>query len=217
MTEPKAVEPDLFEAMGTQRAMRRLKPDAVPKEYIKKILWAATRAPNGGNVQPWRFMVVVDPEKKKRLQEIYAEQWAKYIEMDRGRPRADQSPEATRSHERTMAAGQYLADHLHEAPVIIIPCGFLLAVNTGIASGSSIYPAIQNLMLAARALGLGTVLTTLHRQNEGAVRELLGIPENAHTAALIPVGWPIGRFGAGPRLPVEAVTYWDQWGAKEGS
>jgi nitroreductase len=87
-------------------------------------------------------------------------------------------------------------------------------VNTGIASGSSIYPAIQNLMLAARALGLGTVLTTLHRQNEGAVRELLGIPENAHTAALIPVGWPVGRFGAGPRLPVDAVTYWESWGAK---
>ena len=216
MTEPETVVADLFEAIGTQRAMRRLKPDAVPRGHIKKMLWAATRAPNGGNVQPWRFLVVVDAEKKKRLQEIYAEQWAKYIELDRGRPRVDQSPEATRSHERTLAAGQYLADHLDEAPVIIIPCGFLLAVNTGIASGSSIYPAIQNLMLAARALGLGTVLTTLHRQNEGAVRELLGIPENAHIAAVIPVGWPIGRFGAGPRLPVEAVTYWDQWGAKEG-
>jgi nitroreductase len=216
MTEPETVVADLFEAIGTQRAMRRLKPDPVPKGHVKKILWAATRAPNGGNVQPWRFLVVVDGEKKKRLQEMYAEQWVKYIEVDQGRPRADQSPEAIRSHARTLAAGQYLADHLHEAPVIIIPCGFLLAVNTGIASGSSIYPAIQNLMLAARALGLGTVLTTLHRQNEGAVRELLGIPENAHIAAVIPVGWPMGRFGAGPRLPVEAVTYWDQWGAKEG-
>ena len=84
--------------------------------------------------------------------------------------------EARASMRRSLERGTYLSDHLHEVPAIIIPCGYLLAVNTGIASGSSIYPAIQNLMLAARALGLGTVLTTLHRHNEGAVRELLGIP-----------------------------------------
>ena len=136
------------------------------------------------------------------------------MDVERGRP-ANETPEQARSHARTMAAGQHLADHLHEVPALIIPCGFLLPVNTGIASGSSIYPAIQNLMLAARAMGLGTVLTTLHRHNEGAVRELLGIPENAHTAALIPVGWPTGKFGEVSRLPVEAVTYWDNWGAKE--
>jgi nitroreductase len=215
MSEPVVIEADVFEVIGTQRAMRRLKPDPVPREYITKMIWAATRAPNGGNVQPWRFLVITDPAKKRRLQEIYSEQWTKYLSMDSASAQAAQSPEQKRVRERTLAAGQYLADHLHEAPAIIIPCGFLLAVNTGIASGSSIYPAIQNLMLAARALGLGTVLTTLHRQNEAAVRELLGIPENAHTAALIPVGWPMGRFGAGPRLPVEAVTYWDTWGAKE--
>jgi nitroreductase len=215
MVDYSIVEPDIFEAMRTQRAMRRLKTDAVPRELIKKVLWAATRAPNGGNVQPWRFMVVVDATKKRALQQIYSAEWEKYVAMDRERARPNETPEQLRSHDRTMAAGQHLADHLHEAPVIIIPCGFLLAVNTGIASGSSIYPAIQNLMLAARACGLGTVLTTLHRHNEGAVRELLGIPENAHTAALIPVGWPMGKFGAGPRLPVEAVTYWDNWGTKE--
>lgn len=215
MTEPLVVEDDVFELMRTQRAMRRLKPDAVPREYLTKLIWAATRAPNGGNVQPWRFLVITDVAKKRRLQEIYSAEWEKYATMDSERARPGESPEQLRSHALTMAAGQYLADHLHESPAIIIPCGFLLAVNTGIASGSSIYPAIQNLMLAARALGLGTVLTTLHRQNEGAVRELLGIPENAHTAALIPVGWPMGRFGAGPRLPVEAVTYWNSWGAKE--
>lgn len=215
MAEPEIVESEIFEVMGTQRAMRRLKPDPVPREYIRKILWAATRAPNGGNVQPWRFLVVQDVSTKAALQEIYAAEWSKYVQMDRERRRADTSPAALRSHDRTLAAGQYLADHMHEVPVIIIPCGFLLAINSGIASGSSIYPAIQNLMLAARALGLGTVMTTLHRQNEGAVRELLGIPENAHSAALIPVGWPLGHFGAGPRLPVEAVTYWDRWGVKE--
>ena len=214
MEEPAVQEPDIFEAMGTQRAMRRLKPDPVPDEYIKKMLWAATRAPNGGNVQPWRFLVIQDPEKKRGLQRIYSEQWEKYLgNYDLNAPMSD---EARASMRRSLERGTYLSDHLHEAPAIIIPCGYLLAVNTGIASGSSIYPAIQNLMLAARALGLGTVLTTLHRHNEDAVRELLGIPENAHTAALIPVGWPVGKFGPGPRKPIEEVTYWDHWGAKRG-
>ena len=212
MPEPQALVPDIFEAMRTQRAMRRLKPDPVPEEYLRKIIWAATRAPNGGNVQPWRFLVIQDAEKKRALQRIYSAQWEPYVKaynLDAPMPE-----ETRRSMKLSLERGTYLSDHLHEAPAIIIPCGFLLAINSGIASGSSIYPAIQNLMLAARALGLGTVLTTLHRQNEGAVRELLGIPENAHTAALIPVGWPMGKFGEGPRLPVEAVTYWDAWGAK---
>jgi nitroreductase len=213
MSEPAAVERDIFEVIGTQRAMRRLKPDPVPEEHIRKILWAATRAPNGGNVQPWRFLVVRDAAKKKGLQEIYSAQWSKYISAG-GAARPPMAPEEQRSMERSFERGQYLADHLHEVPVIIIPCGFLLPVNTGIASGSSIFPAIQNMMLAARALGLGTVLTTLHRHDEDAVRALLKIPENAHTAALIPIGWPVGKFGAGPRKPVEEVTYWDEWGRK---
>jgi nitroreductase len=211
--EADQTETNIFEAMRTQRAMRRLKPDPVPEEHIRKIIWAATRAPNGGNVQPWRFMVVQDPVKKRGLQDIYLAQWRPYLaNYDLDAPMTD---ERRKSMKLSLERGTYLAEHLAEAPYIIIPCGFLLAVNTGIASGSSIYPAIQNLMLAARALGLGTVLTTLHRHNEGAVRELLGIPENAHTAALIPVGWPMGHFGEGPRLPGEAVTYWDNWGHKK--
>lgn len=193
----------MFEAMSTQRAMRRLRPDPVAPELVRKLIWAATRAPNGGNVQPWRFLVIEDAETKAALQRIYAAEWAKYI-----------AAMAPAEGNRQYAAGQYLADHLHEAPVLIIPCGFLLEVNTGIASGSSIFPAIQNLLLAARALGLGATLTTLHRHNEGAVRALLGIPENAHTAALIPVGWPLGKFGPVNRRPIDEVTYWDRWAAK---
>jgi nitroreductase len=206
------VEADIFEVMRTQRAMRRLKPDPIPEPVIRKLLWAATKAPNGGNVQPWRFLVVQDPEKKRALREIYLGQWMPYLKnynLDAPMPE-----ETRQSMKRSLERGTYLAEHLHEAPVIIIPCGFLLPVNSGIASGSSIYPAIQNLMLAARAMGLGTVLTTLHRHDEGAVRELLGIPENAHTAALLPIGYPMGRFGEGPRKPLEDVTYWDHWGNK---
>ncbi len=204
-------EPDMFAAMSSQRAMRRLKPDPVPDSYIEKIVWAATQAPNGGNVQPWRFLVIRDADKKRGLQQIYLRQWELYrAQNDAARRESD--PAGAETVGRQFTAGDYLAEHLHEAPVIIIPCGFLLAVNTGIASGSSIYPAIQNLMLSARALGLGTVLTTLHRHDEGAVRELLGIPEQAHTAALIPVGWPMGRFGPVRRKPVSEVMFLDHWG-----
>jgi nitroreductase len=208
------LEGDVFEVIGTQRAMRRLKPDAVPEELIKKLIWAATRAPSGGNTQPWRFLVVTDTEKRKQIAELYLEGWNRYVKAGYTDRAPAVSPEARAAAERTLRSAQYLADHLHEVPVHIIPCTWKLEVNTGIASGSSIYPAIQNLMLAARALGLGTALTTIHRWNEDKVKEVLGIPESAETAALIPVGWPKGKFGAGPRLPVEAVTYWDEWGAK---
>jgi nitroreductase len=208
------LEGDVFEVIGTQRAMRRLKPDAVPEELIKKLIWAATRAPSGGNTQPWRFLVVTDTEKRKQIAELYLEGWNRYVKAGYTDRAPAVSPEAQAAAERTLRSAQYLADHLHEVPVHIIPCTWKLEVNTGIASGSSIYPAIQNLMLAARALGLGTALTTIHRWNEDKVKEVLGIPESAETAALIPVGWPKGKFGAGPRLPVEAVTYWDEWGAK---
>lgn len=208
------LEGDVFEVIGTQRAMRRLKPDAVPEELIKKLIWAATRAPSGGNTQPWRFLVVTDTEKRKQIAELYLEGWNRYVKAGYTDRAPAVSPEAQAAAERTLRSAQYLADHLHEVPVHIIPCTWKLEVNTGIASGSSIYPAIQNLMLAARALGLGTALTTIHRWNEDKVKAVLGIPESAETAALIPVGWPKGKFGAGPRLPVEAVTYWDEWGAK---
>lgn len=213
--EPAILESAVFDVIGTQRAMRRLKPDPVPDAYIKKLIWAATRAPSGGNTQPWRFLVVTDAGKRKRLQELYLDGWNRYVKAGYTNRAPAASPEAEAAQARTLKSAQYLADHLHEVPVHIIPCTWKLEVNTGIASGSSIYPAIQNLMLAARALGLGTALTTIHRWNEDGVKELLGIPENAETAALIPVGWPKGKFGAGPRLPVEAVTYWDQWGAKK--
>jgi len=123
-------------------------------------------------------------------------------------------PEAERlSNERVMKSATYLAEHMHEVPVLILACS--LTGNGDITSGSSIYPAVQNLMLAARALGLGTALTTVHRGWQKEIRELFGIPESVETAALIPLGWPKGKFGSGFRKPVEDVTYWEKWGAKK--
>ena len=212
MTEPQAVEERFFEVIGTQRAMRRLKPDPVPEEYIKKIIWAATRAPSGGNRQGWRWLIITDPGNKKKIQGWYNEGWSKMTASGYGSG-AD-LPEAERlSNERVMKSATYLAEHMHEVPVLILACS--LTGNGDITSGSSIYPAVQNLMLAARALGLGTALTTVHRGWQKEIRELFGIPESVETAALIPLGWPKGKFGSGFRKPVEDVTYWEKWGAKK--
>lgn len=211
MPEPTVLESDFFEVIGTQRAMRRLKSEAVPDEYIKKIIWAATRAPSGGNRQGWRWLVVTDPANKKQIQEWYNELWSKALASGYGAG-AGLPEEERLSNERVMKSATYLAEHMHEVPVLIFACS--LTGGGDIVSGSSIYPAVQNLMLAARALGLGTALTTVHRGHQQDIRQLLGIPESVETAALIPVGWPKGKFGTGFRKPVEEVTYWDRWGAK---
>ncbi len=210
-----AAENDFFSVIETQRAMRRLKTDPVPEALIKRLIWAATRAPNGGNRQPWRFLVITDAEKKKRIQQLYSRAWEEYAKAGYvAQNPPNMTPEQAANNDKVIRSAQHLADHMHQAPVLILACTFSQGPNAGVASGSSIYPAVQNLMLAARALGLGTALTTLHLWREDEVKKLLGIPETVMTAALIPVGWPRGRFGAGPRLPVEAVTYWEQWGTK---
>lgn len=212
MGDVQVIEERFFEVIGTQRAMRRLKPDPVPEEYIKKVIWAATRAPSGGNRQGWRWLVITDPVSKKQVQEWYHEQWSKMTASGYGA--GSNLPDDERlSNERVMKSATYLAEHLHEAPVLIFACA--LTGNGDITSGSSIYPAVQNLMLAARALGLGTALTTVHRVRQKEIRELFGIPESVETAALIPLGWPKGKFGSGLRKPVEDVTYWEKWGAKK--
>lgn len=212
MSDLQIVEPDFFEVIGTQRAMRRLKPDPVPEAYIKKIIWAATRAPSGGNRQGWRWLVVTDPASKKQIQQWYNELWSEATASGYGAGAG--LPEDERlSNERVMKSATYLAEHMHEVPVLIFACS--LTGGGDIVSGSSIYPAVQNLMLAARALGLGTALTTVHRGHQQDIRQLLGIPESVETAALIPVGWPKGKFGTGFRKPVEDVTYWERWGAKK--
>ncbi len=195
---------DLFEAIGTQRAMRRLKDDPVSDEDIWKILDAATKAPSGGNSQPWNFIVVRDAETKRKLAEHYLDAWSKVYGAA-----GSQTGQDDTSQSRVYRSANYLAHHLAEAPVLIIVT-VRGAGNPG--SGGSIYPAVQNLMLAARALGLGTTLTSLHKLHEQEVKELLGIPEQVETMALIPLGWPKGKFGKPERMPVEKVVYWEQWG-----
>ena len=191
---------DVFEAIRTTRAMRRL--DAtrdVSDEDLWKIIEAATKAPSGGNSQPMRWLVVRDAEKRAALGAIYKKSWEPVSGMYRQR-----TDEADKTTQRVLNSADWLGEHMGDAPVILLPC------SKGGDPGS-IYPGVQNLFLAARALGLGTTLTTVHRMNEGEVRAVLGIPEDVNTWAMIPVGYPTGKWGEAQRRPVEEVTYWDSW------
>ena len=202
---------DLFEIMQTTRAMRRLKPDPVPDELIRKILQAGVCAPNGGNTQRWRFLVVKDQRIKQQVQVYYKRAFDEVIG-----PRYLSSappPGVTReAYVRQHAAVQYLTDHFHEAPVWIVAC---LDHGTGTpnrGSGASIYPAVQNMLLAARALGLGATLTTRHLLYEKEAEAALGLPSGVHSYAILPIGYPMGRFGPVGRGPLADVVYEDRWG-----
>ncbi|TMQ25150.1 MAG: nitroreductase [Candidatus Rokuibacteriota bacterium] len=201
---------DLFEIMHTTRAMRRLKPDPVPDALIRKILQAGVCAPNGGNTQRWRFLVVKDPRIKQQVQVHYKRAFDEVIG-----PRYLTSappPGVTReAYMRQHAAVQYLTDHFHEAPVWIVACIEEAAAPTR-WSGASIYPAVQNMLLAARALGLGATLTTRHLLYEKETEAALGLPSGVHSYAILPIGYPMGKFGPVGRGPLADIVYEDRWG-----
>lgn len=203
----------LFEAMYSMRAIRRLKPDPVPQELIGKLIEAATRAPSGANRQPWAFVVVRDPEVKRPIAALYHDSWdAAYGSRARGGARPLDN--------RVYASAAHLAEHMAEAPVLILVCldhqrtGGVLHPGQPTPAGryTSILPAVQNLLLAARGLGLGAVLTTLHKAHEEEVKAILSIPPHVETVALIPVGYPLDKFGPVTRRPVAEVTSYDRWG-----
>jgi len=199
----------LFEIMQTTRSMRRLKPDPVPAALIRKVLEAGTSAPSGGNMQRWRFLVVRDPEIKKTIGAYYKRAWDEVVSP---RYRAGEPAPGTSGERfsRMLDAAQYLADHIHEAPVWIVPC--MEGASPTRTAGSSIYPAVQNMLLAARALGLGATLTTLYLNFEKEVESALGLPPDVHSYALIPIGYPMGRFGPVRRAPLTEVVFENRWG-----
>jgi nitroreductase len=202
-----------LEAIHNMRAMRRLKTDPVPDELIRKIIDAGTQAPTGGDAQNWRFIVVKDPEIKRKIQIVYKRAFEIVITRYRSNP---PPPGKTEAHkQRMLKAVEYLTDHFHEAPVMIVCClinDTASAMGLAKMSGASIYPSVQNMLLTARALGLGSVLTTRHLLYEEDVKQALGLPENAETFAILPIGWPMGKFGPVSREPVEKVTFFNKWG-----
>lgn len=193
---------DVFEAIATTRAMRRLDPARdVSDADLLKIVEAATKAPSGGNSQPVRWIVVRDADKRRRLGEIYGECWRSV------RGHYVQLAETSESTGRVLRSADHLGEHMGEAPAIVLPCS---KGQAGMVE-SSIFGAVQNLFLAARALGLGTTLTTVHRLREPEVRQVLDIPDDVNTWAMIPVGYPLGRWGEAKRRSVREVAYWDSW------
>ena len=201
---------DVFEIMQTTRSMRRLRPDPVPDELIRKILHAGACAANGGNTQRWRFLVVKDPAIKKAVAAYYKRAFDEVV-GPRYRTSAPPPGVSAERYQRQHGAVEYLTEHFHEAPVWIVACIEDAAPPTR-WSGASIYPAVQNMLLAARALGLGSTLTTRHLLHEKEAEAALGLPHGVHSYAILPIGWPIGRFGPVGRGALADIVYQDRWG-----
>jgi nitroreductase len=192
----------LGEAMFTQRSIRRFKPDPIPMDAIHLIIEAASKAPNGGNRQVARFLVVTDRAKITEFGALYREAWwAKRADEKQPWTRREDIPPGDRNHRS--AAG--LADAMKDVPCVV----FALALPPGPAN--SVVPACQNLMLAARALGIGSVPTTLHAKVMDRFNAMFGIPKEATFHFCIPLGYPQGSFGPNNRLPTSETTYLDRW------
>lgn len=197
---------DVFEAMGTARAIRYLKPDPVPPDLIEKLVWAATRASSPGNSQAWEFVVITDAEKKARIGGAISDAVSGVMR--------DPGPDAERSVRLMLRGAKALADSLATAPVVILVCGrnvYPPSSPDELMVWSACYPAAQNLIVAARALGLGATFTTFQRRAEQVVRGTLGIPDEVRMAALIPIGWPDRPHGPVNRRPVDEVLHWNGW------
>ena len=200
----------MFEVMYNQRQITRFKPDPVPREAIEKVIEAATKAPSGGNTQPWHFVAITERESIAKIGNIYGELW---LGSRGSQPQPGETP--------AYQAARYLANHFHEVPAMILVCVDHSRGSAGYTPGqplvrdrygSSIWLAVQNLFLAAQALGLGTRLTTTHIRREDEIKALLDIPEYVETVALTPLGYPRGRFGPTDRLPLSEVSSLNRWG-----
>ncbi len=198
---------DVIEAMETCRAIRYLKPDPVPEALLRKLVYAATRASNPGNSQGWEFVVLRDPAKKRRIQEALEGTMAPAIE-NLG---ADETDPVQR---RVLAGAGHLIRHLDQVPVLVFVCGRLVYPPQAPSEQmvwSAVYPAAQNLIVAARSLGLGSTFTTFHMAAEGTVREVLGIPAEVRIGVTLALGYPDRPFGPLARKPVDDVLHWDGW------
>lgn len=226
----------LDHVMATMRAMRRLKPDPVPRELLTQIVQSATLAPSGSNAQDYSWVVVDDPDRIAALAPLWARCHDLYMAVSR--PAAGPTM-SERQAEGLRRAVRWQRDHFAELPALIVPCygtmsppppwetalpalravGPRHAADAARAGGrtvamseaASVYPGVQNLLLHARALGLGAVVTTWHLLYESELKRLLGIPRGVKTFAVVPVGWPKGRFGPVRRRPAAEAIRWNRW------
>jgi len=201
-----------LEALHSTPSRRYLAPDPVPEDVLWAILDAAIRGPSGGNRQQWGWVVVTDQPLKEEVAGWYRANWESAYGQHRDRILAGDG--SSGMSPRGFLGAEHLAHHLEEAPVWVFAVLRNAADATNPRIGSSIYGAVQQLCLAARAYGIGTSLTTLYGGHEDELRELLGLPADALTMALIPMGYPAqGRWAEPKRRPVEEVVHWNRWDA----
>jgi nitroreductase len=208
---------EIYEALYTTRAMRRVRPDPIPHDVQARILDAAIRAPSGGNAQGWRFLLVDDPAVKAQLGPLYRDAigqlWGTFYRENLEKARSSPENPDSASLLRVQASAQYLADHFEDVPL------FLFAFSRGDPTGGSIFPAIWSAQLAARAEGVGSALTSVLGIFHGEqTLRILGVPENKGwvMACCVSFGYPRGRWGVAPRQPAHAVAYRNQWGTEVG-
>lgn len=215
---------DVFEAIETTRAVRRYADTPVTDDEIARCIQAAVHGPSGGNIQPWQFLAVTDPEVKRAIGAVYRRAYARYEPAVLKVRQPLKSPEDEAAFQRTLAASRHLAEHMGDAPALVLVLMPNISMTLEDAEGpldvgtpfASVYPAVQNFMLAARGLGIGTTLTTVYRIYQDEVRAICAIPPRYEIVALIPMGRPRGKFGRGQRRPAAQVTHWNRFGEKRG-
>ena len=194
----------LLEGIRSTRAIRRLKPDPVPVELVRKVCEAGTFAPSGGNRQPWFFIAVMEQERRAFIADRYQRTFFEYIKPA---IKAAKQPDYPAAKRRNMKAAIYLAEHLHEAPVHLLIAGW---TRRGTAQTQALFPAIQNILLACRAVGLGASLTTAHRAFGAEIDEYVGLSERTPSCALLPIGWPLGKYGRPNRRSIDSSFFVDR-------
>ncbi len=210
--------PGFFDLVGNVRSMRRLKSDPVPLDLIRKVLDAGVQASSGQNTQPWKFVVIREPDAKK----WFAERYTAAIESRFGDINAHLESDSPMG--RQIRALRYQMDHMHEFPVLLLICGkrdwpFKVPEEERIGLAppnfGAVYPCTQNILLACRALGLGAALTTMHQVFEEELHERFEIPLEYGVVVTMPIGYPMGNFGPVRRIPAEQKTFFDKWGNHE--
>ncbi|MGW4852538.1 nitroreductase family protein [Streptomyces sp. NPDC004288] len=229
-------DPRLFDTMSTMRAMRRLKPEPLPEALVERLVQAAVWGPSGGNMQRFEYVVVTDRDVMARLAPLWERCVDAYLATT-GALAPEGMDEA--AYGRMVAAIAYQRDHFADTPALVIPCyqfpaprvteeGYVASAQAlgpvatqrmmetqerfmALAEGSCVYPGVQNLLLAARGLGLAANITIWHLMLEEEWKQALGIPEDMRTFAAIPVGRPMGNFGPVRRRPVSEVVHLNGW------
>lgn len=213
-----ATPDDLYALMSTTRSIRRISDAPIPDDVLQRVLQAAIWAPSGGNRQPWRIIAVRDRDTKQKLSDIYVEEWAKYVDFNMKKVEGASS-EIVEALRKGLAVGTRLAETLADVPVVAMfvhDPSALYVTDEGlgrspVVGGASLYPAVQNLLLAARAEGLGGVLTTLISSREPDVRQVLGFPDTWGVYAMVPLGYPRGQHGPLTRAPFSEMIKFDRW------